>query len=158
MRATSVRHKFVDVVPDQLERETLYVSIPFATAAHLCLCGCGHEVVTPLSPTDWRLIFDGATVSLEPSIGNWSYPCQSHYWIRRGRVRWAPQWSAQEIERERQRDARAKQRYYDQPVPGPDLKTGGFGPRSWPDRACRILCRILGRERSDGDRPRRKGR
>ncbi len=80
MRATSVRHKFVDVVPGQLERETLYVSIPFATAAHLCLCGCGHEVVTPLSPTDWRLIFDGATVSLEPSIGNWSYPCQSHYW------------------------------------------------------------------------------
>ncbi len=31
---------------------TLYISIPYVTAAHKCPCGCGEEIVTPLSPTD----------------------------------------------------------------------------------------------------------
>jgi hypothetical protein len=75
---------------------------------HLCACGCGHEIVTPLSPTDWRLIFDGETVSLKPSIGNWSYECQSHYWIVRDRIRWARRLTRPEIDAGRARDRRAK--------------------------------------------------
>jgi hypothetical protein len=51
-----------------------------------CACGCGKEVVTPLSATDWKLIFDGKTVSLDPSIGNWGFPCRSHYWVRNNRM------------------------------------------------------------------------
>lgn len=157
MRATSVRHEFVDVVPDQLQPATLYVCIPFATVAHLCLCGCGHEVVTPLSPTDWRLIFDGSTVSLDPSIGNWSYPCQSHYWVSRNRVCWAGRWSPEQIERGRQRDLRSKERYYDQPGPSRDPEAERVTPGSWRSRTARVLRRVLSR-RSDHDEADRRCR
>ena len=92
-----VEHRFVDRIPDVLEERVVYVAIEFATVVHRCCCGCGHEVVTPLSPTDWTLTFDGETISLDPSIGNWSFQCQSHYWIRRNRVRWAPRWSKGQI-------------------------------------------------------------
>lgn len=90
--------EFVEHIPDDLQERTLYVSIPFATAVHNCACGCGEEVVTPLSPTGWKLIFDGETVSLDPSIGNWSLPCESHYWIRRNRVQWAAYWDRNRVE------------------------------------------------------------
>jgi hypothetical protein len=104
-------HGFVEHIPERLEDGVLYISIPYATAMHLCACGCGREVVTPLTPTDWEMIFDGETVSLWPSIGNWSFECQSHYWIRRGRVRWGGGMSRQEIEQARARDRRRKERY-----------------------------------------------
>ncbi|MGW7824118.1 DUF6527 family protein [Streptomyces puniciscabiei] len=90
MSSTRLSHTFADHFPDRLQPGVLYVSIPFATAAHLCCCGCGNEVVTPLSPTDWKLTFDGKTISLHPSIGNWNFPCHSHYWIQHNQIRWAP--------------------------------------------------------------------
>jgi hypothetical protein len=37
-------------------------------------------------------------VSLDPSIGNWSFPCRSHYWIRNNKVRWAENWSQARID------------------------------------------------------------
>lgn len=98
MKQTVLTHEFVEYIPEVLRERTLYISIRFATAVHKCLCGCGSEVVTPLSPRDWKLVFDGETVSLDPSIGNWSFPCQSHYWIRRNKVVWARQWSKREIQ------------------------------------------------------------
>jgi hypothetical protein len=112
MKRQSLTHEFVDYIPNELKEGTIYVSIQFATAVHKCSCGCGREVVTPLSPTDWKLIFDGETVSLDPSIGNWSYPCQSHYWIRRNKVIWAPRWSRREVEQGRAQDRLAKERYF----------------------------------------------
>src|SRR5437899_984797 len=90
---TKLRHKFVEFVPDTLEAGVLYVSVAHGTAVHRCCCGCGREVVTPLTPTDWKVIFDGDTVSLYPSIGNWNFPCRSHYWITHNRVEWAEDWS-----------------------------------------------------------------
>jgi hypothetical protein len=107
-----VRHEFVEHVPEHLEDGVVYVSISFATAVHKCACGCGQEVVTPLSPTDWTLAFDGESISLDPSIGNWSFPCQSHYWIRNDRVKWAPKWSDEEIEGGRARDRSNKALFY----------------------------------------------
>jgi hypothetical protein len=107
-----LHHQFVEFIPDELEEKTIYVSIRFATASHSCLCGCGNKVVTPIRPTDWTLIFDGKTISLDPSIGNWSFPCQSHYWIRKNRGRWTPKWSREQIEYGRGRDSQAKQRYF----------------------------------------------
>src|SRR5690348_11105827 len=88
MRAPAMRHEFVEFIPDTLEKDVLYVSMPFATAVHSCACGCGLEVVTPFSPTDWSMQFNGDTISLHPSIGNWSFPCRSHYLIQRGRIIW----------------------------------------------------------------------
>jgi len=108
-------HKFVEHIPDALEDATLYISIPFATAVHKCCCGCGSEVVTPLSPTDWKLIFDGVSISLTPSIGNWSFSCQSHYWIINNKVKWARKWSQEEIDAGRNHDDWMKEQYFDNP-------------------------------------------
>lgn len=106
-------HEFVEFIPDDLKEGTIYVSIRFATASHKCCCGCGEKVVTPLRFTDWKLIFDGKTISLDPSIGNWGFKCQSHYWIRNNRVRWSARWSKEEINAGRAYDQSAKERSFD---------------------------------------------
>jgi hypothetical protein len=111
-REISISHEFVEFIPPNLKEGTIYVSIPFATAVHKCFCGCGQEVVTPLNPTDWKLIFDGVTISLDPSIGNWSFDCQSHYWIKRNKVIWAHRWSEDEINAGRTHDRFAKEKYF----------------------------------------------
>jgi len=111
-RARRVSHRFVEHIPGSLEDGVVYVSIEYGTAVHKCCCGCGEEVVTPLSPTDWKLIYDGETVSLSPSIGNWSFKCQSHYWIIQNRVGWARKWSAEEIREGRDADLHRKRQYY----------------------------------------------
>src|SRR5262245_42593317 len=91
-------HEFVEFVPDELKERTLYVSMKYRTVVHLCCCGCGREVVTPLSPTAWKLAFDGVSLSLYPSIGNWNLACQSHYWIDHSKVKWCEQRSSARIE------------------------------------------------------------
>lgn len=103
MTTTSIVPEFVMSFPEQLEPGRLYVSARFSSAAHLCGCGCGHEVITPLSPSQWVLTFDG-TVSLRPSIGNWALPCQSHYVIDHGTIRWARAFTRDEIQRNRESD------------------------------------------------------
>jgi hypothetical protein len=108
-RRETVRHEFVETIPDHLQEGVIYISIPYATALHRCLCGCGSEIVTPLSPTDWELTFNGKAISLSPSIGNWSYECQSHYWIRRNRVHWSHRMSTRQIERVREKDRLEKE-------------------------------------------------
>jgi hypothetical protein len=124
-RKLVLTHEFVEYIPDDFKDGTIYVSVAFATAAHKCCCGCGNEVITPLSPTDWTLIFDGQSISLDPSIGNWSFACQSHYWIRMNRVVWARRWSRQKIEDGRIHARLAKQRYFDGTLNafGKDTKT-----------------------------------
>ncbi|WP_030482240.1 DUF6527 family protein [Lentzea albidocapillata] len=94
---TTISHEFVDTIPDHLDDGVVYISIPYATAVHRCCCGCGHEVVTPLHPRQWSLTFDGESISLTPSIGNWSFPCRSHYWVRTGRVHRAHSFADAEI-------------------------------------------------------------
>lgn len=111
MKTHTFDYEFIDEFPTTPVPGTVYVSTPFASALHLCACGCGVKVITPLSPDDWSIIFDGVSVSLTPSIGNWSFPCRSHYLIRRGGVIWSDQWSAQKIEANREADhARKEQR------------------------------------------------
>jgi hypothetical protein len=104
--------RFVDFVPDHLEEGVLYVSMEYATVVHKCMCECGKEVVTPLSPTDWALTFDGESISLDPSIGNWSYPCRSHYVIQGGKIHWCKDMAQEVIDAGRARDRRAKAAYY----------------------------------------------
>jgi len=103
MRTTQIVPEFVTSFPTELEQGHLYVSAQFSTAAHLCACGCGREVITPISPAQWVLTFDG-TVSMAPSIGNWALPCQSHYVIDRGAIRWARGFTRDEIQRNRESD------------------------------------------------------
>jgi len=118
MRAT-YEHRFARGFPESLEDGILYVSVDFAQAAHRCLCGCGEEVYTRLTPRDWQMVFDGESVSLTPSIGNWSFACQSHYWLDHGRVRWAPHMTAEEIEAARGHDRRVQAHHYQQQAATP---------------------------------------
>jgi len=107
-----IEHEFVDFVPKEREDGKLYVSIKYATAVHNCFCGCRTKVVTPITPADWQLTFDGDTISLYPSVGNWSFPCRSHYWIKRDRVVWAGDMSEEDIEVGRARDRAARNAYF----------------------------------------------
>ena len=97
-------HRFVTSAPRELEADILYVSMEFATALHHCACGCGSRIVTPFSPTDWNMGFDGLSVTLNPSVGNWSLPCRSHYFIHCGVVKWASDWSQQQVLQNRSND------------------------------------------------------
>jgi len=108
-----MQHKFVSTIPEHTVPGMLYISLEYCTAAHRCACGCGSEVVTPISPTDWELNFNGKVVSLYPSIGNWNFKCQSHYWIKKGEIQWAGKWSEQEIADGREQDTKRKQKYFE---------------------------------------------
>lgn len=103
-RVTQLTPEFVEFMPDRLEHGILYISRRYSTATHLCCCGCGQEVVTPLKPAKWQLRERNGAVWLNPSVGNWSFPCQSHYWIEGNRVRWAPALSPAAIAQVRARD------------------------------------------------------
>ena len=90
----------------------LYVAEEFGAAAHLCACGCGAIVRTPLDPTEWSLEETAKGPSLSPSIGNWQEACQSHYWIEGGEVIWAPEWSSRQIAAGRRSEQERRVRYY----------------------------------------------
>jgi len=114
IRHNQLTPSFVKGVPRILEPGILYVSMEYGTVVHSCCCGCGLEVVTPLTPTDWRLTFDGEAISLWPSVGNWNLPCRSHYVIQGNRVVEAGPWDKAQIDAEKRRDKEAKARYYSQ--------------------------------------------
>lgn len=136
---STLKHKFVEFIPDTLAEGVLYVALSHGTVVHRCCCGCGQEIVTPLTPTDWKLIFDGETVSLYPSIGSWSLPCRSHYWITRNRVEWAEDWPAWRVAAAEERDRKVKQGYFERLEPNAhraeppkeSQKRTGFWTRFW---------------------------
>lgn len=111
MKRPSITPAFVDIIPDRLEEGMLYVCERYKTVAHKCCCGCGEEVITPLSPADWNLRKAGNTVSLTPSIGNWSFACKSHYWITRNKVVWAGNMSQRQVAQVKARDQADKIAY-----------------------------------------------
>jgi hypothetical protein len=84
-----------DSIPVPREPGVLYVSQKYDCAIHLCPCGCGNEVVTPLESDalpGWKLtlvlaVDGGAEVTLSPSI-LCRTECGSHYFIRSNRVEW----------------------------------------------------------------------
>lgn len=112
-RHSRLEHEFVEFIPDEMAEGKLYVCVGLATVVHKCCCGCGNEVVTPLSPTAWNLTFDGEAITLSPSIGNWGFRCQSHYWIKNNQVAWAEQWSLARIDAGRAQDRRIKERQHE---------------------------------------------
>ena len=114
-RVEHILGEFVEFIPKTLENGVLYVSQKYKTASHLCCCGCGCKVVTPLKPGGWRLTTKGKGITLDPSIGNWNLPCHSHYLIRGSKIVWASQWSKAKIEAGRINDQLARERYFDVP-------------------------------------------
>jgi len=113
----SIKLQRVHYMPQQLAPRVLYVSEEFSTAAHLCACGCGSKIRTPLGPKEWQIKDAGRGPCLYPSIGNWQHACKSHYWIHHGEVIWAEQWSPEQINSGRQYEEARRRAYYDTPIP-----------------------------------------
>ena len=93
MKIRRFKHEFVHRIPHELQEGIIYICIECSIVMHKCACGCGEEVATPLGKKQWRLIFNGETISLLPSIGNWNYNCRSHYIIRENKAEWASSYS-----------------------------------------------------------------
>lgn len=115
----------VKFMPKEFEAGVLYVSEGFSIAIHLCACGCGSKVRTPLGPTEWSVKETPHGPSLFPSVGNWQLPCQSHYWICRGEVKWAKKWTPEQIEAGRRYEEERRSDYYD------ERNRGRFPRRFW---------------------------
>ena len=103
----------VHYMPKVLQPGVLYISEEFGTAAHLCACGCGSKIRTPLGSTEWVLEETDKGPTLYPSIGNWQLPCRSHYWIRRGEVVWAGQWTPERVAAGRRAEEVRRRAHYD---------------------------------------------
>lgn len=110
MKRTHFSYQIVEFIPEQLDEGVLYVSRRFGTAVHKCACECGEEVVTPIGPVDWSIEIANGAATLDPSVGNWSFACRSHYFIRTGKVVWCSQMSYKQIEQGRAFDRRLRER------------------------------------------------
>lgn len=88
---TILKPLFVEAIPrlSEMDKDTLYVSMRFATLSHLCPCGCGRLVDLTLDPATRSLTYDGSHLTLRPSIGV-KFPCRSHYSIVRNAIIWYP--------------------------------------------------------------------
>lgn len=120
-----IRIERVRTMPTVLEPGVLYVSDEFGTAAHLCACGCGSKIRTPLGPTEWSVQDMPEGPTLYPSVGNWQKPCRSHYFIIGGDIRWAGEMSEEKILAGRAAEQRRREDYYDRLYPS------GFWARLW---------------------------
>ena len=108
-----IRLQRVRYMPKKLEPGVLYVSEEFGAVAHLCPCGCGSKIRTPLGPTEWSLKVTRRGPSLFPSIGNWQLPCKSHYWIKHGKIIWASSWTLEQVTAGRRNEGKRRRVYYD---------------------------------------------
>ncbi len=81
---------------EDMKPGVIYINKEYGFASHLCLCGCGEKVAMPLSKIIidgenvkihndqkdwWTLTEEKGKITLHPSIGNYSFPCKSHYII-----------------------------------------------------------------------------
>lgn len=89
MKIKKFKIKFVYRIPKVLEDGILYVCIDCNVIVHKCACGCGEKTVTPIDKKyGWVMKYDGETITLRPSIGNFNIQCHSHYYITENKVEW----------------------------------------------------------------------
>lgn len=123
MKSRTLSPVFLDSIPANPEPGSLYISMQYETAVHLCACGCENKVVTPFGPKDWSITFDG-TVSLRPSIGNGQLACRSHYYVHNNTIDWLRPISAKATQ-----SATARDRAAHSQLPTPSV------PTTWLQRA-----------------------
>ena len=88
MKTSEIKLVKCETILDELEFGKLYYSDKYGTAAHLCACGCGNKVVTPCKSGFWSIDTKDGKPTLSPSIGSFNLPCNSHYFIKQGKVIW----------------------------------------------------------------------
>ena len=89
MKTKKYKIEFVDIIPRQLKEGILYICINCNVIVHKCACGCGEKTVTPLDKNNgWVMKYDGQSLTLRPSIGNFNINCKSHYFITENTVEW----------------------------------------------------------------------
>lgn len=82
IKKVTIEPVFVEFIPEQLEECKVYISLEYEVSIHNCLCGCGNKTVLPLTePHGWKLLILNDKISFTPSIGNFQFPCKSHYII-----------------------------------------------------------------------------
>lgn len=80
----------------ELRQDYFYYCEKSHTAVHLCACGCGSRVVTPIAyegqPSGRNAFRLHATIdnlaTLDRPIVNVHLPCYSRYYIRSSRIEW----------------------------------------------------------------------
>lgn len=92
MKINELKLMYTTHIPerDRMETGVLYISEKYETAIHLCACGCGEQVVTPLDDgtKHWQKTGTRDSVTLRPSIGNpW---CKAHYYVTENKIDWLP--------------------------------------------------------------------
>ena len=123
---STIALQHVQYLPRELTPGVLYVSTEYSVAGHLCACGCGNKVITPLVPAEWSFSERDGRPTLHPSIGNWQLPCRSHYLIIDGRILPAGQWSDAEVLAGRGAEEHRRAAYY-----ASLERTLGFWRRLW---------------------------
>jgi len=114
MKITSMKLVRVQNMPKDLVPGVLYYSEMYCTAAHLCACGCGAKIRTPIDINEWSLSDTSQGPTLNPSIGNWQQKCRSHYFIRKGKIIWCGSWTDEQILRGREKEQQARMEYYEE--------------------------------------------
>lgn len=79
IRKVDIVPVFVEIIPDFLKQDIIYISEKYKVSVHLCLCGCGNLAVLPLSR--WTLTENKGKISFTPSILNTNCPNRYHYII-----------------------------------------------------------------------------
>jgi hypothetical protein len=87
-----------ETLPPQVGPFEFHYSRRFEMAAAACACGCGHRVMLNLLDQH-RLVIEGGLPTVTPSILVSDAPCLSHFFIRKGQVQWAEQWSKTTVDR-----------------------------------------------------------
>lgn len=132
----SIKLERVKFIPKELLSGVLYVSSEYAVAGHLCACGCGNKVITPLGPAEWTFAERNARPTMRPSIGNWQLSCRSHYLITDGHIEWASNWSDQHVAEGRYFEEQRRKDYY-----ASLDRERGFWQRCW-----KLLRKFFGRK------------
>lgn len=101
--------EFVEEIPEELSEGYLYLCLPYNAVIHKCACGCGEIISTPLDRKyGWTMQYDGESVTLSPSIGNGSYECHSHYFIRENNIVWLEKMGEVTVEQRSKKKFRLK--------------------------------------------------
>lgn len=92
-------------LPPQVGPFEFHYSRRFEMVALACACGCGHRVMLNLLDQH-QLVIEGGLPTVTPSILVSDAPCLSHFFIRRGQVEWAQQWSKTTVDKVMQSQVR----------------------------------------------------